>query len=91
MRIRLPATMRQAGTPGTIELELPSAGTLRAVIEELEKALPGAGARLIAADGTLHRYVNLYVNGEDIRQASGLDTAVSDDDELLILAAVSGG
>ncbi|HZM75669.1 MAG TPA: ubiquitin-like small modifier protein 1 [Candidatus Limnocylindrales bacterium] len=91
MLVRLPATMRRKGQPGTIEVELTASGSLRGLLDQLEQQVPGATARLLTADGRLHGYVNLYVNGNDIRHGAGLDTEVQDGDELLILPAISGG
>lgn len=91
MLVRLPATMRQRGQSGTVEMEVSAAGTVRGVIEELDRQVPGASARIITADGRLHGFVNLYVNGDDVRHGAGLDTPVGNNDELLILPAISGG
>jgi molybdopterin converting factor small subunit len=74
-----------------VDMEVPAGATLRAVLDEVEKRLPGATAKLLDADGKPHRYVNLYVNGDDIRYAAGVDTPVTERDEVLILPAVSGG
>ncbi len=64
--------------------------TLAEVIEDLERRHSGIKARLVS-DGSLHRFVNIYVNDEDVRFAGGLDTAVSDGDNITILPAVAGG
>lgn len=72
-------------------MEVPAGATLRAVLDEVEKRIPGATAKLLDADGKPHRYVNLYVNGDDIRYGAGVDTPVAEQDEVLILPAVSGG
>ena len=64
--------------------------TLRAVIDDLEVNHPGIGRRL-AVDGALNRYINIYVNDEDVRFSGGLDTAVGDGDAVTILPAVAGG
>jgi len=74
-----------------VDLEIPASSTVRTVLDEIERQVPGATARLVDSDGRLHRYVNLYVNGDDIRHASGVETPVSDGDEVLILPAISGG
>lgn len=91
MIVRLPATLRQSGRPGMLDLQIPPAATVRLVLAEIEKQLPGATARIVGDDGKLHRFVNLYVNGDDIRHGSGVDTPVVEGDELLILPAISGG
>jgi len=67
--------------------------TLSAVITDLEANYAGISERLIdsANDGKLHRFVNIYVNDEDVRFSGGLDTAISDGDSVTILPAVAGG
>jgi molybdopterin converting factor small subunit len=64
--------------------------TLSEVIADLEQRYSGLGARLVK-DGALHRFVNIYVNDEDVRFTGGLDTVVSDGDQVTILPAVAGG
>ncbi|GAC69130.1 MoaD/ThiS family protein [Gordonia soli] len=64
--------------------------TLAEVIDDLEAANPGIKERLVA-DGKLHRFVNVYVNDEDVRFSGGLDTGIDDGDEVTILPAVAGG
>ena len=63
---------------------------LRALIDDLDRRHPGIGERLVA-DGALHRFVNVYVNDEDVRFTGGLDTGLSDGDEVTVLPAVAGG
>lgn len=67
-----------------------SGETLAALIDDLESSNPGLKERLVA-DGKLHRFVNIYVNDEDVRFSGGLDTAITDGDEVTILPAVAGG
>ena len=64
--------------------------TLQAVITDLESNYSGITERLVD-NGKLHRFVNIYVNDEDVRFSGGLDTEVSDGDSVTILPAVSGG
>ena len=66
-------------------------GSVASVIEDLERQYPGFKDRLCEDDGSLRRFINIYVNGEDIRYSQGIDTAVKDGDELSIIPAVSGG
>jgi molybdopterin synthase sulfur carrier subunit len=68
-----------------------SPGTLRDVLRELVGRYPGMGDQLLGADGGLHRFVNLYINDEDVRYVDGLDTKLGDGDVLSILPAVAGG
>ena len=71
--------------------------TLSEVIENLESNHPGIKERLVEArpggDGgsDLRRFVNVYVNDEDVRFTGGLDTSVSDGDQVVVLPAVAGG
>jgi len=68
--------------------------TLSEVIEDLETHHPGIKDRLVEAkDGQsdLRRFVNVYVNDEDVRFTGGLDTSVSDGDQVVVLPAVAGG
>lgn len=67
-----------------------SGETLAALIDDLESSNPGLKERLVA-DGKLHRFVNIYVNDEDVRFSGGLDTSITDGDEVTILPAVAGG
>ena len=64
--------------------------TLSELIENLENNHPGIKERLIE-DGGLRRFVNVYVNDEDVRFTGGLDTSVSDGDQVVVLPAVAGG
>ena len=72
-----------------------SGSTLSELIDNLETANPGLKERLVATDGAaagkLHRFVNIYVNDEDVRFSGGLDTTISDGDSVTILPAVAGG
>jgi len=67
--------------------------TLGEVIKDLESNYAGISERLMDKDnpGKLNRYVNIYVNDEDVRFSGGLDTAISDGDTVTILPAVAGG
>lgn len=64
--------------------------TLQAVIADLESNYSGISERLVD-DGKLHRFVNIYVNDEDVRFSGGLDTEIADGDAVTILPAVAGG
>lgn len=64
--------------------------TVLEVIEDMEKQYPGIKERLIG-DGQVHRFVNIYVNQDDIRFADNLATALKAGDTLTILPAVAGG
>ncbi len=64
--------------------------TLAAVLSDLEANYSGISERLMD-DGKLNRFVNIYVNDEDVRFSGGLDTAIADGDSVTILPAVAGG
>ena len=91
MRVKIPATLTGKGAAGTLQLDVPPATTLRQVLDEIDRQFPGAAAKILDGDGRPHRYVNLYVNGDDVRHGAGMDTPVRDTDEILILPAISGG
>ncbi|QGN31534.1 MoaD/ThiS family protein [Microlunatus sp. Gsoil 973] len=65
-------------------------GTLGEVIDDLETRHAGLKERLVEADG-LRRFVNVYVNDEDVRFSGGLSAPVSEDDVVVVLPAVAGG
>jgi molybdopterin synthase sulfur carrier subunit len=67
-----------------------SGDTLGALIADLDVQFPGLADRLIE-DGALRRFVNVYLNDEDVRFLGGLDTPVADGDSVTILPAVAGG
>ena len=68
-----------------------SGGTLTALLDDLDSRHSGLRGRLVTEQGSLHRFVNVYVDGEDIRFGDGLDTPVADGQEVQILPAVAGG
>ena len=65
--------------------------TVRTLLDDLDQRYPGFKGRIVDGEGGLHRFVNLYVNDEDVRYLSSLDTAVADGDTVSILPAVAGG
>jgi MoaD family protein len=89
VRVRIPTPLRSA-TDGTAEVSS-DAADVAGVISELETKYPAIRGRLRDETGALRRFVNLYVNGEDVRFKNGLDTSLSAGDELSIVPAVAGG
>ncbi|MBS4727274.1 MoaD/ThiS family protein [Mycobacterium sp. SM1] len=85
-------TILRAHTGGKKRVEA-NGDTLAAVISDLEARYSGISERLIdsANPGRLHRFINIYVNDEDVRFSGGLDTAIADGDSVTILPAVAGG
>ena len=87
--IRVPTTLRTL-TAGASEVEA-EAGTVQAVLAELESKHPGFAERLLDADGNLRRFVNVFVSDDDVRFMDGLDTEVPEGETLSIVPAVAGG
>ena len=87
--IRIPPVLRPSvGGEKEIMADGSSVGELlNAVVE----SHPDTRSQLFAADGGLNRYVNVYLNDEDVRVLDGLETAVGDSDTLVILPAMAGG
>jgi len=77
-------------TNGQDKVEMEEA-TLSAMIENLEASYPGVKERLIDENGELRYFVNIYLNGEDVRFLDGLDTSAGSGDEISIVPAVAGG
>jgi molybdopterin synthase sulfur carrier subunit len=88
VEVRIPTILRTY-TGGAKAVEA-SGGSLSALIDDLEASHPGIKARLIE-DGDLRRFVNVYVNDEDVRFLGGLQAPVSDGDQVVVLPAVAGG
>jgi sulfur-carrier protein len=89
VRVRIPTPLRSA-TDGAAELTL-DAATVGGLIDDLETRYPGIRGRLRDDSGAVRRFINLYVNGEDVRFREGLGTSVKAGDELSIVPAVAGG
>jgi len=86
--VKIPTQLR-AATEGEATADV-DGGTVGEVLDSLYERYDELRSR-IAEDGGLRRFVNVYVGGEDIRFLEGLDTPVSDGDEVTILPAVAGG
>jgi sulfur-carrier protein len=84
-------TSLQKFTNGQGLLSLSSCLDVRGFIEQLEEVCPGIKARLCDDSGQMRRFLNLYVNDEDIRFLDGMDTPISDGDRIAIVPAVAGG
>ena len=68
-----------------------SAATVTEMVDALDQAHPGLGGSLRKPDGTLNKYVNIYVNDEDIRFLNGAETVLKDGDQVSIVPAIAGG
>ena len=86
--VKIPAQLRGV-TDGESEISV-EGGTVGQALDAVFESHEDLRAR-ITEDGTLRRFVNVYVSGEDIRFQDGLDTELSDGDEVTILPAVAGG
>ncbi|HEX3173278.1 MAG TPA: MoaD/ThiS family protein [Solirubrobacterales bacterium] len=87
--IRIPPVLRpQTGGEPEVEAE---GGSVGEVLRTLTSAHPDTEVQLFGADGDLNRYVNVYLNDEDVRVLDGLDTVVRDGDTVVILPAMAGG
>jgi len=88
IEVRVPTILRTfTGGAKSVAAE---GATLSALIDSLEANHPGIKERLIEG-GDLRRFINVYVNDEDVRFTGGLDTTLSDGDQVVVLPAVAGG
>jgi MoaD family protein len=88
VEVRIPTILRTyTGDRKSVEA---SGGSLSALIDDLEANHPGLKDRLIE-NGDLRRFVNVYVNDEDVRFLGGLEAPVADGDQVVVLPAVAGG
>jgi molybdopterin synthase sulfur carrier subunit len=87
--VRIPTPLRRM-TNGQEKVEM-EASDLADMIEKLESSYPGFKERLIDENGELRYFVNIYLNGEDVRFLNGLATAAKSGDEISIVPAVAGG
>ncbi len=85
----IPAVLR-ANVGGAKSLQL-EGDSIRAVVDELVSQHPSLTSQLLTDDGDLNRFVNVYVNGQDVRYMAGLDTPVTPADEVRLLPAMAGG
>lgn len=87
--VRIPTILRSyTGDAKSVE---GSGATLAELLADLDSRYPGLRARLVTEEGALHRFVNVYVNDEDVRFLGALDAKLSDGDTVTILPAVAGG
>jgi sulfur-carrier protein len=89
IEVRVPTILRQY--TGGQKAVSGSGDTIADLLTDLDSRYPGLRARLVTPEGGLHRFVNVYVNDEDVRFLGALDAKVSDGDTVTILPAVAGG
>ena len=87
--IRIPTPLRKL--TGDQEVVTTSGVTVGAVLDELNQAYPGLGERILDEQGTIRRFVNIFVNDEDVRFLQEKETPVTDRDEISIVPAIAGG
>jgi molybdopterin synthase sulfur carrier subunit len=90
VKVKIPTPLRGL-TNNQDTVEADGAGTVSEVVQNLEQNYPGMRERLLDDQGELRRFVNIYVNGEDIRFMDNLATAIKSGDEVSIVPAVAGG
>jgi molybdopterin synthase sulfur carrier subunit len=89
VRVLIPSPLRKL-TNNQSEV-LASGSTVREIIDDLEAQFPGIKERLCDGDGNLRRFVNIFVDQEDVRFLDGLDTKVKPEAEVSIIPAIAGG
>ena len=87
--VRIPTPLRKV-TNGEDKASV-DAGTMVEVVKSLEGQFPGLKARICEDDGELRSFVNVYINGEDVRFLDGMNSPVASGDEVSIVPAVAGG
>ena len=89
VEVKIPTVFRKfTKNEATVELQ---PGTIADLIDQLDSRYPGLKEQLLADDGQLHRFVNVYVNDEDARYLDKLDTNVAEGDKVSLLPSVAGG
>ncbi len=89
IEVRIPTILRTY--TGGEKLVEGSGDTLTALLDDLDSRHSGLRGRLVTEEGSLHRFVNVYVNDEDVRFLGGLETKLNDGDSVTVLPAVAGG
>jgi molybdopterin synthase sulfur carrier subunit len=87
--VRLPTVLRgHAGGASVVQVD---GATIGEVLSKMLAEYPGMSGQVLTEDGSLHKFVNVYVDDDDVRYLQGLDTPVHDGAEVSILPAVAGG
>jgi len=87
--VYIPAVLRpNVGGAKSVQIE---GDSIRSVVGGLIERHPSLGGQLLTDEGDLNRFVNVYVNGQDVRYLAGLDTPVAAADEVRLLPAMAGG
>ena len=88
-KLRIPSPLRRF-TKGQSEIEV-DGNNVRKVLDQLFDAHPDIKNHLIEEDGSLRNFVNIFINGEDIRQKGGLEADVDDGSDVRIIPSIAGG
>jgi molybdopterin synthase sulfur carrier subunit len=89
VNVRIPTPLRKlTGDEELIEVQ---PGTIASALTEMQRRFPGIQERLLDESGEVRRFVNVYVNEEDIRFLQGRDTPLKEGDEVSIIPAIAGG
>lgn len=89
VRVRVPTPLRKL-TNGADEINA-QGNNVRAIVEDLERNFPGIKERICDESGKIRRFVNVYVNGDDIRFLQNLETSLKEGDNISIIPAIAGG
>lgn len=90
VKVLIPTPLRKlTGGAGSVDIE--KVGTVREMIEALEGKHAGMRERLCNESGDVRRFINIFVNDEDIRYLSNIDTSLKDGDQVSIVPAIAGG
>ncbi|HXG52345.1 MAG TPA: ubiquitin-like small modifier protein 1 [candidate division Zixibacteria bacterium] len=89
VRVRVPTPLRKF-THGADEVDA-QGSTVKAIVEDLERKFPGIKERICDENGKIRRFVNVYVNGDDIRFLQNLETSLKEGDSISIVPAIAGG
>src|SRR5215467_9222504 len=89
VRVRVPTPLRKF-TNGADEVDA-QGSSMKAIVDDLEKNYPGIKERICDESGKVRRFVNVYVNGDDIRFLQNLETALKEGDNISIVPAIAGG
>ena len=89
VEVRIPTIFRKfTGGQGSVEVQ---PGTIADLIQQLDARFPGLKDQVLTQQGDLHRFVNVYVNDEDVRYLDKLDTKANEGDTVSLLPSVAGG
>jgi molybdopterin synthase sulfur carrier subunit len=89
VRVRVPTPLRKF-TQGADEVNA-QCNNVKSILEDLEKSYPGIKERICDESGKVRRFVNVYVNGDDIRFLQNMETALKEGDSVSIVPAIAGG